>query len=136
MIQPCSRMHSRLNIVRILSDLQQMTHYCNFQAAHLYSDNATIDKGNQKGHTISAERPLLKRKNSERDGRPSQPQYTETASDEEVGMDLPTPSKAWKMSKRPRRQLDWLADADVETRKAYGSYLMSGHGTPFSLFDL
>ena len=115
----------------IFFDLQQLTHYCNFQAAHLYSDNARIEKWNQKGHTILAERPLLKRKNPERDGRPSQPQYTETASDEEGGMDLPTPSEAWKMSKRLRRQLDWLADADVETRKAYGSYLMSGHGTPF-----
>ena len=47
-------------------------------------------------------------------------------------MDLPTPSEAWKTSKRPRRQLDWLADADLETRKAYGSYLMNGRGTHFS----
>jgi hypothetical protein len=84
-----------------------------------------------KGYTMLAERSLLKRKNPERAGRSSQPQYTETTSDEEGGMGSPSPSKAWKMSKRSRR-LDWLADADVETRKAYGSALMSGHGTPFS----
>lgn len=88
-----------------------------------------------KGYTILAERALLKRKNPERAGRSSQPQYAETTSDEEGGMKgSPTPSKAWKMSKRSRR-LDWLADADVETRKAYGSALMSGHGTLFLLFD-
>ena len=89
-----------------------------------------------KGHTIFAERGHLKRKHPERAGRPFQSQYTETASDEEGRMDLPTPSEAWKTSKHPRRQLDWLADADLETRKAYGSYLMSGHGTPSILLDL
>ena len=86
-----------------------------------------------KGYTIKLAR--LKRKNPERAGRSSQPQYSETMSDEEGGMALPTPSEAWKMSKR-RRRLDWLADADVETRKAYGTALMSGHGSPFLLFDL
>lgn len=86
-----------------------------------------------KGHTILAERALLKRKHRERAGRP---QYTETVSDEEGGMGLLTPSKAWKMSKRSR-QLDWLADADVETRKAYGSALMSGHDIDYdpALFE-
>jgi hypothetical protein len=83
-----------------------------------------------KGYTILAERALLKRKNPERAGRSSQLQCTETTSDEEGGMEgSQTPRKAWKMSKRSRR-LDWLADVDVETRKAYGSALMSGHGTP------
>jgi len=87
-----------------------------------------------KGDAIVAERMLLKRKNPERAGRSSQPKYIETTSEEESGMGSPTPSKAGKMSKRGRR-LDWLADADVETRKAYGSALMSGHGTPSLLFN-
>ena len=40
-------MHSRLMIVRLFSDLQQMTHYCIYQAAHLYSDNAAMETWNQ-----------------------------------------------------------------------------------------
>jgi hypothetical protein len=90
-----------------------------------------------KGYAILAKRAHLKRKNPERAGRSSQPQYTETMSSGEEGeMEcLPTPTKASKLSKRFRR-LDWLADADLETRKAYGSALMSGHGTPSLLFDL
>jgi hypothetical protein len=89
-----------------------------------------------KGCAMQAERALLKRKNPERAGRSSQPQYTETRSDEEGGMeDSLTPIKAWKLPKRSRLP-DWLADADVETRKAYGTALMSGHGTPSLLFDL
>ena len=86
-----------------------------------------------KGYAILAERALLKRKNPERAGRSSQPQYTETISGEEGG--VKGPSKALKLSKRFRR-LEWLASADLETRKAYGSALMSGHGTPSLLFDL
>lgn len=89
-----------------------------------------------KGYMILAERALLKHKNPERAGRSSQPQYTETVSDERGGMkSLPTPSNAWKMSKYSR-QFDWPAKADIEMWKAYGSALMSDHGTPFLLFNL
>jgi hypothetical protein len=89
-----------------------------------------------KGYAILAKRAHLKRKNPERAGRSSQPQDTETTSGGESEMEgLPTPTKASKLSKRSRR-LDWLAGADLETRKAYGSALMSGHGTPSLLFDL
>jgi hypothetical protein len=86
-----------------------------------------------KGSVILAERALLKCKSPERTRRSSQPQYTETISGEEGGVE--GPSKALKSSKHFRR-LDWLASADLDTRKAYGSALMSGHGTSSLLFDL
>ena len=74
-------------------------------------------KGSE-GYAIVAERAPLK--------------STEAASDEEGGMEgSPTPSKASKVSKRSRR-LPWPADADLETRKAYGTALMCGHGNTFS----
>lgn len=85
-----------------------------------------------KGHAVQTQRLSMKRKNA----RSSQPQYTETTSDEEGGMKgLPTPTEAWKLAKRSRR-IDWLAFPDVESRKAYGSALMSGHGIRSLLFDL
>ena len=89
-----------------------------------------------KGYAMQTQRAFMKRKNPERAGRSSQPQYTETTSDEEGGIKgLPTPTEAWKLAKRSRR-IDWLTFPDVESRKAYGSALMSGHGTPSLLFDL
>ncbi|KAF8801382.1 hypothetical protein BYT27DRAFT_7115088, partial [Phlegmacium glaucopus] len=90
-----------------------------------------------KGHAILAERALLKRKNPERAGRSSHPLYTETTSDVESGMGGPlTPTKARNLSKGSRR-LDWLANADLEMRKAYGSALMSGHDIDYdpALFE-
>jgi hypothetical protein len=86
-----------------------------------------------KGSAILAEWALLKCKSPERARRSSQPQYTETISGEEGGVE--GPSKPLKSSKHFRR-LDWLASADLDTWKAYGSALMSGHGTSSLLFDL
>ena len=83
-----------------------------------------------KGYAMQTQRAFMKRKNPERAARSSQPQYTEATSDEEGGMkSLPTPTEAWKLAKRSRR-IDWLAFPDVESRKAHGSALMSGHGIP------
>lgn len=91
------------------------------------------------GYVILAEhcgQALLKCKNPERAGRSSQLQYLETIFDEEGRVEgSSTPAKVWKLSKCSR-QPDWLAYADVEMQKAYGSALMSGHGTLSLLFDL
>ena len=93
---------------------------------------APVPTKGSKGYTIVAERALLKREKSEEAGRSSQSQGTEAASDEEDGMEgSPTPSNASKMPKRSRR-LPWPANADLETRKAYGTALMCGHGNTFS----
>ena len=91
---------------------------------------APVPTKGSKGYTIVAERALLEPKKLESAGRSSQQQDTEATSDEEGGMEgSPTPSKASKMLKRSRR-LPWPADADLETRKAYGTALMCGHGNP------
>ena len=86
-----------------------------------------------KGEAIRAKLAPQKCKNPERAGRSSQPQYAEATSGEESP---PTPTQAWKSSKRSRG-VDWLAFANLEERKAYGTALMSGHGIPpFHLCDL
>ena len=86
-------------------------------------------KGSE-GYAIVAERALLKREKSEIAGRSSQPQGTEAASDEERETEGSlTANKAGKMSKRSR-QLPWPTDADLKTRKAYGTALLCGHGNP------
>ena len=91
-----------------------------------------------KGEAILAERAALKRKNPGRSGRPSRIQYAsveESLNGESGEEDPPMAATAWKLSKRSRR-LDSLPYADSETRKAYGSALMSGHGTSSLLFTL
>ena len=85
-----------------------------------------------KGDEILAQRALLKRKKPERTGTSSKPQYTETLSGQESGIECPSTTKAWKSSRRLRR-LDWLADADLETR---GLMEVSGYGAPSLLFNL
>ena len=91
---------------------------------------APVPTKGSKGYTIVAERALLKHEKSERAGGSSQTQGTEAVSDEEGGMEGSlTPSKASKMPKRSRR-LPWPADADLKTRKAYGTALLCGHGNP------
>ncbi|KAF8344504.1 hypothetical protein F5887DRAFT_1075330 [Amanita rubescens] len=85
-----------------------------------------------KGYAMQTQRAFMKRKNPERAGRSSQPQYTEITSDEEGGIkSLPTPTEVWKLAKRSR-WIDWLAFPDVESRKAYGSALMSGHDIDYN----
>jgi hypothetical protein len=90
---------------------------------------APVPTKGSKGEEIRAERMLLKRKNPERAGRSSEPQYAEMSSEESGMEDSLTLAK----SSRGFRRLDWLPD--VEARRAYGSALMCGHGIPSFLFD-
>ena len=46
--------------------------------------------------------------------------------------EVKTPPNVWTPERR-RRELQWLASADLESRKAYGRALLSGHGV-FSSF--
>jgi hypothetical protein len=81
----------------------------------------------KKGSKGEAKMALRKRKRLTRASQSSHPHYIQKSSDEE-GVDE-GPSIPTRIPRRSRR-LDWLVNEDVETRKAYGSALMSGHGTP------
>jgi hypothetical protein len=80
---------------------------------------------------VLAQRLDSRRKNAPRAGRPDPAKTVEReSSDENMTEDDPemqTPIGSRAVSSR-RRRLHWWADADLETRKAYGRALMSGHG--------
>jgi hypothetical protein len=98
-----------------------------------------------KGEAIAARIQASRRRNS---GRAARADPAELESREEVGMEgtqddnvqtfgspqsyeVKTPPGVWTPEGR-RRELQWLASADLEARKAYGRALMSGHGVFFS----
>ena len=102
-----------------------------------------------KGEAIMARMQARRRRNSGRASRADPAVFIERDSSEDVEMEdtqdddvqnlgspqsfeVKTPPDIWTPERR-RRELQWLASADLESRKAYGRALMSGHGV-FSSF--
>jgi hypothetical protein len=102
-----------------------------------------------KGEAIMARIQDGRRRNDGRAARADPAVSIERESSEEIEMEdaedddaqtlgsprsfeVKTPPDIWTPERR-RRELQWLASADLEARKAYGRALMSGHGV-FSSF--
>jgi len=102
-----------------------------------------------KGEAIAARIQASRRRNSGRAAKADPAEFIERESSEEVEMEdtqdddvqtlgspqsheVKAPPGVWTPERR-RRELQWLASADLEARKAYGRALMSGHGV-FSSF--
>jgi hypothetical protein len=100
------------------------------------------------GEAVLARLQASRRRNSGRASRADPAVFIERGSSEDVEMEdtqdhdvqnLGSPQSKVKTPpdvstpERHRRELRWFANADVETRKAYGRALMSGHGV-FSSF--
>jgi len=83
---------------------------------------------NSPGEMIAASVMASSRRNHGRVARPDPARSIEMGSNEEREMkeDEDTQSPLTTSSRRRRRQ--WLADMDLETRRAYGRAIMSGHG--------
>ncbi|KAK2464686.1 hypothetical protein APHAL10511_003262 [Amanita phalloides] len=83
-----------------------------------------------KGEAITAHVQALRRQNEGRSARPSPADFIGRELSEEAEMgeaqDADVLPPAWT-PKRRRRLREWWATADLETRRAYGAALMSGH---------
>lgn len=86
----------------------------------------TPTKGSS-GEAIVADEITNSRRNRERFARPDPAKGIERGtSEEQQEEEEDRPRKATTSSRRKR--LRWLADVDLETRRAYGTAIMGGHG--------